>query len=182
MPSPERARSPWLKRSKACASSFGKALAFVRHVQLDPLVHLPPHDPDLAATVRERVRDEVVERLAGAIRIRERDGAFPAHLGPDRPPGRARGRAARAAAASTSSPRRAARRESAAAPVRARKHQQVFGQARHTPGLASGRFERLAQLPRVAFAPERDLDPGPKHGQRRAELVAGVRQQPPLAS
>ena len=67
-----------------------------------------------------------------------------------------------------------------AAGVRARERQQVVREPREPLGLVSDRLERLPQLISVVLAPKRHLHLGEQHRQRRAELVARLREQPPL--
>ncbi len=63
--------------------------------------------------------------------------------------------------------------------VRARQHQQVVGQPAEPPRVLERRLRTGAQA--LAVAAQRHLELRLQHGQRRAQLVAGVRDEPALA-
>jgi hypothetical protein len=165
----------------ALQEAVGKAVALVSHVQLDPVAGRLCCERDIAVAVGECVRDEVVERLRGTKRIGQQD-QFGWRVDLKRP--------ARGSCGSRGAPRRVGQQLPRAKRLRlngqlpaigAREHQQVGGEPGQPPRLVLNGLERRAQLRRVALAPERHLDLGEEYGQRRAKLVARVREQAALA-
>jgi hypothetical protein len=174
-PSSVRAASAREKRSHARQELGREAGAVVEHVDLDARAGDPGRELDLARRVAQRVVEHVVEHLPDAVRIGqdERRLVDVAKADPDvagrwTPPrprcGIARERARRY--------RRHAQLEAVA--VGAREQQQVVGQPAEPLGLLDGRGGRRLQVRAGGLVARHELELGPQHRERAAQLVAGV--------
>ena len=181
LPSEERASSARLKRSNARARGTRPGTpARVGDVQLDRAVRRPRLELARPVAVTERVVDQVGQRLFETRAVGRRS-AGPAAA---RPRSRGPPRAARAVEP------RADRREQLRRPRTARPrrepalggprdHQQVLGELdRRSASLDRRADRRRAARPRRSALAQRELELGPVQGQRRAQLVAGVVDEP----
>ncbi len=146
-----------------------------------------PREPRRARSRRRRGAARcrrVAERLLEAQAVGGRARAPSAR----RRRSRARARSARRGEAlgrrpSSSSRRRERARGATGRPpcVGAGEHQQVLGELRQPVGLLGGGAQRRSSSSRRALAAERQLELGPQDRQRRAQLVARVGDEAPLA-
>ena len=182
-PAPPRVRasSPRAKRSNArSAMAAGKPSALVGDLDRRAAVHCARAQQDVAGAVTQRIVDEVAHGLAYAQRVGEHRRArrdVELDLAP------LRGRTLREARAGAGEQLRHVERLRShleAALRAAREQQQVVGQPRQVVGLVDRREQRLAHLGRM-LAPEQRLQLGLQDGDRRAQLVAGVGDEAPLA-
>ncbi len=159
----------------------GEAGPLVPDVELDAAAAPSGADAQLARAVTQRVLKEVAERLFELQLVAAHPQALAAlhlHRHPGGGEARAEARGHRAEQLSDLD-LLAPRRELAA--IEARDHQQVLREPHQPLRLLRGGLEGRAQLLGGASAPQRQLQLGLENAERRAQLVARVRGEAPLA-